>query len=116
MIAFGVITFAPSLAFAQTDPNTQACEQLKLVDPTVNCGAGEADTFINSIAGSVIKILFRVLGAVSVIVIIIGGFRFVVSGGNPDNAKKARESILYAIYGIVIAVAAEAIVRFVLNA
>lgn len=69
---------------------------------------------IDSILEVVVKTLLFFIGAVSVVVIIIAGIRMVTSGGNSDSVSKARNSILYASIGVVIAIAAYAIVDFVL--
>jgi hypothetical protein len=48
--------------------------------------------------------------------IIVGGLRYVTSGGDASSTKAARDTILYAVVGLVIAVMAFAIVNFVLGA
>ncbi len=59
--------------------------------------------------------LIFIIGAVAVIMLIIGGFRYVLSSGNADAVQSAKNTILYAIIGIVVAVLAYAIVNFVLT-
>lgn len=54
-----------------------------------------------------------ILGALSVIFVVVGGLQYVLSGGNPQKTKQARETILYAVVGIVIAAGAFAIVSFI---
>ena len=54
------------------------------------------------------------LGIVAVIMVIIGGFTYMTSQGDPGKTKKARDTILYGIIGLVIALLAFAIVNFVL--
>ena len=61
------------------------------------------------------NILLYIIGAVSVIMIIFGGFRYVTSGGNSDNITTAKNTILYAIVGIVVALLAYAAVQFVIT-
>lgn len=63
-----------------------------------------------------VNILLYILGAVSVIVIIIAGFMYVTSGGDSGNVKKAKDMLLYAVVGIIVALLAFAIVNFVLTA
>lgn len=70
---------------------------------------------LNKVIKSVVNVLLFLIGSVSVVVIIISGFRMVVSGGNSDSVSKARNSILYAAIGIVVSLMAYAIVNFVLN-
>lgn len=59
--------------------------------------------------------LIYLIGAISVIMIIVGGFKFVVSQGNAAGTKAARETILYAIVGLVISILAFAAVNFVVD-
>lgn len=63
----------------------------------------------------VTNILLFVIGAISVIVIIIGGIKFVTADGDSGKIKSARETILYAIVGIIIALLAYAIVNWVVR-
>ena len=66
------------------------------------------------ITQNVINMVIAVLGIVAVIFIIIGGTQFVTSQGDSTKTKKARDTILYAVLGVVLAAAAYAIVNFVL--
>lgn len=69
----------------------------------------------NGILAKVINLLLTLGGIISVIVIIIGGIRYVTSGGDSNQLRSARDTILYAVVGLVIAVMAFAIVNFVLG-
>ncbi len=60
--------------------------------------------------------LLFIIGALSVVMIIIGGFRYVVSGGNSTSVTNAKNTILYAIVGLVVAFLAYAIISYVLGA
>ena len=59
------------------------------------------------------NILLYILGAIAVIVIVIGGFMYATSAGDAQKAKTAKDMILYAAIGIVVAMLAFAIVQFV---
>ncbi len=75
-----------------------------------------ADLFGSSgIFQTITNVLLYVLGAISVIMIIIGGLRYVVSGGNSANVTAAKNTILYAIVGVIIAILSYAIINFVLG-
>jgi len=63
---------------------------------------------------SVINTLIYGVGVISVIMVIVNGFRFTTSAGDPSKAKSAREGVLYAVIGVVIAIVAFSIVNFVL--
>ena len=56
------------------------------------------------------------MGAVSVLMIIIGGFRYVISGGDSNGIQGAKNTIIYALVGLVIVLFSQIIVRFVLKA
>ena len=60
-----------------------------------------------------ITILLSLIVIAAVIVIIIAGFRMAASGGNPDNIKKAKQTIIWAIIGLVVAFMSFAIVQIV---
>jgi len=57
--------------------------------------------------------LIFVVGALSVLMVIVGALKFVVSMGNPKRVENARNTILYAIVGVVVAMCSYAIVNFV---
>lgn len=55
-----------------------------------------------------------VIGAVSIIMVLVGAFRYTISAGNPQATKDAKDTILYAIVGLIIAILSLAIINFVL--
>lgn len=63
---------------------------------------------------SILQIVFGIIGSIAVLIILIAGFKFISSSGNPESIAKARETIIYAIIGLVVAMLAEVIVSFVL--
>lgn len=65
--------------------------------------------------GIIINTLLILIGMVSVVMIVIGGFRYTMSRGEASEVKTAKDIILYAIIGLVVAVMAYAIVNFVLD-
>ncbi len=64
---------------------------------------------------TITNVLLFVIGAISVIMLIIGGIRYVVSGGDAGAVTSAKNTILYAIVGIVVAILAYAMVNFVVG-
>lgn len=94
--------------------STGAC----LTTTTANgaCATGDqATSSINSILTTVINIFSLVVGVVAVIMIIVGGLKYITSGGESSNVTSAKNTILYAIVGLVIVALAQVIVHFVLN-
>lgn len=76
---------------------------------------GQATTNINGIIKTVINIFSIIVGVVAVIMIIIGGLRYITSGGDSNNVSGAKNTIIYAIIGLVVVALAQFIVQFVLN-
>jgi Type IV secretion system pilin len=70
----------------------------------------------NGVFQTVANTLIFLVGAVSVVFLIIGGLRYVISNGDSKQVEAAKNTILYAIIGIVVAVIAFALVQFVINA
>lgn len=70
----------------------------------------------SSMVKIVINILLYVLGFIAIIMIVIGGIRYTTSGGDSAGLKNARDTIVYSVVGLVIAILSFAIVNFVLDA
>lgn len=70
---------------------------------------------VGKLIRTIINVLSIIIGAIAVIMIIIGGFRYITSGGSAEGTKAARQTIVYAIVGLVIVALAQIIVHFVLN-
>ena len=64
---------------------------------------------------TITNVLLFLIGAISVIMLIVGGIRYVVSGGDSTAVTNAKNTILYAIVGIVVAILAFAVVNFVIT-
>ncbi len=75
-------------------------------------GEDQGDS-LTGIFQTVVNIMLFLVGAVAVIMLVIGGIRYVISGGNQDQVTGAKNTIMYAIIGIVVAFLAYAAVSFV---
>ena len=62
-----------------------------------------------------LSLAFGILGGVCLLVIIIQGMRFALSGGNSDKTTQARQGIIYALVGLVIALAGSSVTNFALD-
>lgn len=76
---------------------------------------GGLSTFIWRIGLNVVEILLQLVGYVSVLFIIYGGFLFITSTGSPDGAAKARQTIMNAVIGLVISIASVGIINFIFS-
>lgn len=81
---------------------------------TTGCDATTATTAVNNILTDVINIFSLIVGIVAVIMIIIGGLKYITSGGESSNVSGAKNTIIFAIVGLVIVALAQIIVHFVL--
>lgn len=77
-------------------------------------GEDTGDTLSASII-AIINAVIGILGLVCVIIIIIGGVNYMTSSGDAGRVKKAKDTILYGIIGLIICVLAFAIVNFVIS-
>ena len=62
---------------------------------------------------AIVNTILAVGGAIAVLIIVLAGFRYIISQGNPSELTTARNAILYASIGLVVIIAAFAIVNFV---
>lgn len=63
----------------------------------------------------IVNIMLFIIGAIAVIMIIYGGIRYTTSAGDSSHVKAAKDTILYAVVGLVVAILAYAIVNFVVG-
>lgn len=112
-IALASFVYATQPAIAANDWNSKACAE---ADDAQKAALG-CDT--DSTAPSVIEVLINgviaMVGIVAVIVIIVGGQRFIVSQGDPQKITAARGMIIYGVVGLVVALLAFAVVNFLLK-
>ena len=80
-----------------------------------NCGGSEATASINDLVRTIVNLLSAIVGIVAVIMIIVGGLRYITSGGSDTSVTGAKNTILYAIVGLIVVALAQLIVRFTLS-
>lgn len=90
----------------ESQPNSPICKQ---TDPA------NAETNTSNFIQDVIGILLFALGTICVIVIIIAGIRYATADGDSGKVSQAKNVILYAVVGLIVALLAYAIVNFVLE-
>lgn len=70
---------------------------------------------VGGIIKTIVEVLLMAVGAISIIMIVIGGILFALSSGDAQKAAKARSTILYAVVGLIVSIFASAIVNFVFD-
>ena len=105
----GVATMVPS--YVQAAPADQIRGGVNAVG-----GSDAANTIsLGDRIKTIVNVMLYVLGAIAVIMIVIGGIRYTTSNGDSSGITGAKNTILYAIVGLVVAILAYAIVNFVLT-
>lgn len=92
--------------------------QTALASPADEIGKGVPDNDgkkLEVYIKEIVNTLLFLVGAIAVIVIVIGGLKYVTSDGDAGKIKSAKDTILYAVVGIIIAILAYAIVNFVID-
>jgi hypothetical protein len=78
-------------------------------------GGLDANEKLNQIISEIINFFSVIIGVIAVLMIIVGGFRYIISGGDSANVTSAKNTILYAIIGLIVVVFAQYIVKFILS-
>lgn len=73
------------------------------------------DSGVSKIVGAIVSILSYVVGIVAIIMVILSGFRYITSGGDSGKVSSAKNTLIYALIGIAVAVLAQLLVRFVVT-
>jgi hypothetical protein len=120
----GSVVLVPTTAYAVDGTCGQSSDNFlkfptwyKYLNPQPKDGGCELDfTFpddIGKVLLAMVEILLRVGGLVSVAFVIYGGFKYIISQGEPENAKNARKTVLNAVIGVAIAASATVIVTLI---
>lgn len=121
VLMFAIPVAVPVAVSAQS-PNIQGnlCQGAQTLqinpDGTATCQDPSASTSnLNTLIRRIINILSVIIGVIAVIMIIYAGFRYITSGGKQESVSAAKNTILYAVIGLVIVALAQVLVRFTLS-
>ncbi|HSX33043.1 MAG TPA: pilin [Candidatus Saccharimonadales bacterium] len=122
MLVPAVVAAAPAGGTGTTgSPDIGTClsqgSGLTISDTGCTAASGQTDagTKVNGIITTAVNIFSIVVGIVAVVMIIYGGFKYITSGGESSNISGAKNTIIYAVIGLVIVAFAQFLVQFVLN-
>ena len=132
VLAFGLINNVSATNNANTGNNASAGSNAKKVtcpkgslrgesaevDSISECNLAEdhaGSTDLMKTLNTIISVVIGVLGLLAVAIIIYGGFMYTTSAGDASKIKKAKDTIMYGVIGLVIALLAFAIVNFVVS-
>lgn len=115
VLALGMMVAPVALVPATVSANDNCSNPKDCITKGSN-NARTGATDLNQVIKSVTNLLLFLVGAVSVIMLVLGGFKYVTSNGNADQIKSAKNTIMYAVIGLVVAIIAYAAVDFVVDA
>jgi hypothetical protein len=111
-----VPVLAPAVVMASSvDIEGNICGGTNANTSAGQCGTAQADTQVSNVFANIINFFSLLVGIVCVIMIIIGGFQYVVSNGDTGKISTAKNTIIFALVGLVIVAMAQFIVHFVLG-
>lgn len=118
LLNLGGVVFLPATVHAQ-GTKSAICEGIGAAGGGANCtptnSDGSPSRSVDDILKTVLNLFSVVIGIAAVFMIMFGGFRYVTSAGDAGKLSSAKDTILYAIVGLVVVAFAQIIVRFVLT-
>lgn len=113
LLSFGVFAVP---AFAEV--GTEACEGYSGDFKEELCGGGNkgGEAKLMGSVGGVLNVIYGLVGIISVVFVIVGGFKFTTSQGDPGKVAQAKNTIMFSLIGLVVTLGAFAITSFVLKA
>lgn len=109
-LVLGGLSLVAPVATAAIDPKAEVQAGID------KAGGGSTTTAdLPTLIQNIINVLLFIAGAVAVIMIILGAIRYITSNGDQADVKAAKDTILYSVIGLVVAIMAFAIVNFVVS-
>jgi hypothetical protein len=88
---------------------------LAQVDATPLPNSGATGDVAQGAVSTVLQILFGTLGSIALLIIVVSGLRYILAAGDPTATAQAKNTILYAVVGLAVSLAAFSIVTFVIK-
>lgn len=113
IIGLGAVVLAPSEVsavnlFEETCSGPNSSNEI--------CSSADNNNEANSLMRNIIQTLIFLIAAIAVIMIVIGGLKYVTSNGDTNQTTSAKNTILYSVVGLIVAIMAYGIVEFVIDA
>ncbi len=121
LFRFGLVVFLLGVILLETTipvfARQTACGTADYYDPLI-CGYGEGsnEAALQGKIRNILEVVYLWVGIIAVIVVVIGGIKYMTSQGEPERIKSAKSTIMYAIIGLIVTLAAFAITEFILGA
>ena len=121
LIFSGLVLVPSSNVYAQAadEDEVECVEGTYDMETGIKCAKGDDQVTtlfgVNGIFTTITNVILYILGAVSVIMLIYGGIIYTIYGGDSAQVTAAKNTIMYAIVGVVVAILAYAIINFVIT-
>ncbi len=101
---------APTIALAADELNTNDLG-VEAIQSSIKLGSGD----VRQTAARIINVALGFLGIIAVVIVLLGGFKYMIAGGNEEKTAEARKLIVSGIIGLAIILSAWAITSFVIS-
>lgn len=112
LVGLSGAVLVPVTAHAAT-AKSEVCQALQSGSDCSKNNTGSVD--VSSLVATIINIMSLIVGVAAVIMLIVAGIRYVTSGGDSNTISEAKNTIIYALVGLVVAALAQVLVKFVLQ-
>lgn len=110
-LVFAVVAVQPTASVLASTPQQEVCKGVGAATGN-GCSSGIS---LTRVIRNIINIFSLIIGIVAVVMIMVAGFKYVTSGGDSSNITSAKQTLIYAIIGLVVTALSQFIVRFVLD-
>lgn len=104
-------TVLPAVTFAAAPALTNETLGVNTISNSISLGS----TDIRSTAARIINVALGFLGIIAVVIVLVGGFKYMISGGNEEKTAEAKNLIVSGIIGLAIILSAWGITSFVIS-
>lgn len=111
----GAVLVSVGLGLASVGPVAFAAPADEVQKGIDIAGGGGSSADAGEIISLIVRVLMFIIGAISVIMIIVGGIRYTISQGDSSKITTAKNTIMYAVVGLLVAIFAYAIVDFIVG-
>ena len=101
----------PAVTLAQPDSLTTNDLGVNAIQSSIKLGSGD----VRQTAARIINVALGFLGIIAVVIVLLGGFKYMIAGGNEEKTSEARKLIVSGIIGLAIILSAWAITSFVIS-
>jgi hypothetical protein len=118
LMAVLTMTLTPALALTGTAAaacGTGSSSKAKVLEGIGQAGSDCKTKGITHAINGVVRILSLIVGMAAIVMIIVAGFKYITSGGDANKVGGAKQTLIYALVGLVLAALAQILVHFILN-